>query len=207
MTTYDIDRLFQDYFVDYKPANSREWYSIPCPYCSSDSKYKMGIRDQGIAYCWACGSHSFPEVIKILTGQFWHDIRDQYQTDIIETSAIRQERKIQKPSSLSLPTGTGPLNERARIYLKNRGFNPDILAELYGLQSTGMYGNFNFRIIIPIYFNKQLQDLVIEKFSKSLFKNAFLAIGKKESLIFCAHAELFSVIDDENKIYKMDKKA
>lgn len=153
---YDFDKLLNDYAIDHLPLNSRGYTSIQCPLCHSSGKYHGGFHENGYYICWKCSCKNINEVIKILTGQFWHDIRDQYQTDIIGTSAIRQERKTQKPSSLSLPIGTGPLNERARDYLKNRGFNPDILAELYGLQSTGIYGSFNFRIIIPIYFKKQL---------------------------------------------------
>lgn len=158
MSRYDIDRLFQDYFVDYKPANSRGWYSVPCPYCSSDSKYKMGIRDQGIAYCWACGSHSFPEVIKILTGKFWRDIELEYKTDLTarDLYLLEHGERPEKPKSVALPLGTGPLNDRARRYLQRRKFDPDTLAGLYKLQSTGIHGQHNFRIIIPIYFENQL---------------------------------------------------
>lgn len=98
---------------------------------------------------------------------------------------------------------------------KNEFYNLDkslieyVTFKRHNLVSDAAFTKFDLILCrnVMIYFNKDLQDVVIEKFSQSLFKNAFLAIGKKESLIFCKHVDLFSVVDEENKIYKMDRKA
>jgi chemotaxis protein methyltransferase CheR len=70
--------------------------------------------------------------------------------------------------------------------------------------------NFNkFDLIlcrnVMIYFNQTLQNEVLKKFHESLFKYGYLAIGSKESLIWCDYANRFIVVNNEEKIYKKIK--
>jgi chemotaxis protein methyltransferase CheR len=58
---------------------------------------------------------------------------------------------------------------------------------------------------VMIYFNQTLQNQVLKVFHESLYKNSFLAIGSKESLIWCEIANKFLVINNEEKIYKKVK--
>jgi len=57
---------------------------------------------------------------------------------------------------VKLPVGTGPLQNKHRRYLINRGFNPDELARQWGLQGTGHLGDYKHRIIIPITHHNRL---------------------------------------------------
>ena len=56
-----------------------------------------------------------------------------------------------------------------------------------------------------IYFNQTLQNDVLHKLHESLFRYGFLAIGAKESLIWCDIANKFLVVNNEEKIYKKIK--
>jgi len=56
-----------------------------------------------------------------------------------------------------------------------------------------------------IYFNQSLQNAVLKKFHESLFSNGYLSIGSKESLIWCDYANRFTVINNDEKIYKKIK--
>lgn len=58
---------------------------------------------------------------------------------------------------------------------------------------------------VMIYFNQTLQNEVLKKFHESLFKYGYLAIGSKESLIWCDIASKFIVVNNEEKVYKKIK--
>lgn len=58
---------------------------------------------------------------------------------------------------------------------------------------------------VMIYFNQSLQNEVLKKFHESLFKYGYLAIGSKESLIWCDYSNRFIVVNNEEKIYKKIK--
>jgi chemotaxis protein methyltransferase CheR len=58
---------------------------------------------------------------------------------------------------------------------------------------------------VMIYFNQSLQNEVLKKFHESLFKYGYLAIGSKESLIWCDVANRFIVVNNEEKVYKKIK--
>ncbi len=58
---------------------------------------------------------------------------------------------------------------------------------------------------VMIYFNQTLQNEVLKKFHESLFKYGYLAIGSKESLIWCDVANRFLVVNNEEKVYKKIK--
>ncbi|OHX66005.1 CheR family methyltransferase [Flammeovirga pacifica] len=58
---------------------------------------------------------------------------------------------------------------------------------------------------VMIYFNQSLQNEVLNKLHNSLFKYGNLAIGSKESLIWCDIANKFVVVNNEEKIYKKIK--
>ena len=68
---------------------------------------------------------------------------------------------------------------------------------------------FKFDLIlcrnVMIYFNQKLQNRVFELLHASMFLNGFLALGAKESLIWCKIADKFESVSDHEKIYKKVK--
>jgi len=58
---------------------------------------------------------------------------------------------------------------------------------------------------VMIYFNQTLQNEVLKKFHKSLSSKAFLAIGSKESLVWCDISNKFIIANAEEKIYQKIK--
>lgn len=58
---------------------------------------------------------------------------------------------------------------------------------------------------VMIYFNQNLQNEVLKKLHESIFKYGYLAIGSKESLIWCEIANKFIVANNEEKMYKKIK--
>ncbi|HEY6483026.1 MAG TPA: CheR family methyltransferase [Steroidobacteraceae bacterium] len=55
---------------------------------------------------------------------------------------------------------------------------------------------------VLIYFNRELQDRAIGLFRESLCHRGFLGIGAKESLRFCAHAQAFTELAREDRLYQ-----
>ncbi len=55
---------------------------------------------------------------------------------------------------------------------------------------------------VLIYFNRELQDRAIGLFHDALCRKGFLGIGSKESLRFSSHADAFSVVSGEDRIYQ-----
>jgi chemotaxis protein methyltransferase CheR len=55
---------------------------------------------------------------------------------------------------------------------------------------------------VMIYFNETLQNYVLRKFHQSLQLGGFLAIGSKESLIWCDDAKCFTAVNGNEKIYR-----
>ncbi|WP_428313407.1 CheR family methyltransferase [Hydrocarboniphaga sp.] len=55
---------------------------------------------------------------------------------------------------------------------------------------------------VLIYFNRELQDRAIGLFREALCRKGFLGIGSKESLRFSAHADAFSEINREERLFQ-----
>lgn len=68
---------------------------------------------------------------------------------------------------------------------------------------------FKFDLIfcrnVMIYFNQRLQSRVFELLHNSLFLNGYLALGAKESMIWCKIPDKFEAVNDHEKIYKKIK--
>lgn len=77
----------------------------------------------------------------------------------------------------------------------------------YDLVRGGVFNKFDLILCrnVMIYFNQNLQNSVLKKLHESLFKYGYLAIGSKESLIWCEIANRFIVVNNEEKIYKKIK--
>ena len=90
-------------------------------------------------------------------------------------------------------------------------FNKDLLQNVtfrkHDLVKGEVFNKFDLVLCrnVMIYFNQTLQNEVLKKFHESLFKYGYLAIGSKESLIWCDVATKFLVVNNEEKVYKKVK--
>jgi chemotaxis protein methyltransferase CheR len=55
---------------------------------------------------------------------------------------------------------------------------------------------------VLIYFDKQLQDRALNLFADALVRRGFLCLGTKESVRFSAHAQRFTELNPEQRIYR-----
>ena len=74
----------------------------------------------------------------------------------------------------------------------------------HNLVTDGVFGEMNMVCCrnVLIYFDKTLQDQVLQKFADSLRYGGFLCLGNKESLNFSAVGSLFTPVDKRQRIYR-----
>lgn len=107
--------------------------------------------------------------------------------------------------------GTGNFKDYYKEENGNAVFNKDLLMNVsfrrHDLVVGDLFNKFDLILCrnVMIYFNQTLQNEVLKKFHESLFKYGYLAIGSKESLIWCDYASRFIVVNNEEKIYKKIK--
>ena len=77
----------------------------------------------------------------------------------------------------------------------------------YDLVQGEVFNKFDLILCrnVMIYFNQGLQNSVLKRLHESLFKYGYLAVGSKESLIWCEIANKFIIANNEEKIYKKIK--
>lgn len=79
-----------------------------------------------------------------------------------------------------------------------------VLFSSHNLVTDGVFGEMNviFCRNVLIYFNKELQDKVLQLFHDSLCPGGYLCLGSKESLKYSSVMENFEVVAGREKIYR-----
>ncbi|MCC6175590.1 MAG: protein-glutamate O-methyltransferase CheR [Chloroflexi bacterium] len=104
--------------------------------------------------------------------------------------------------------GTHAFSEYYTADHENAIFRPELKRNLvFAQHNLATDGSFNeFHVIIcrnvMIYFNKTLQNRVLDLFQGSLVRRGFLCLGSKESLTFSPHEREYEEFDGVEKIYR-----
>jgi chemotaxis protein methyltransferase CheR len=170
---------------------------------------------------WHAGCSSGEEVLSmaiLLKEMGILDSVQLYATDLDTTILERARSATYSMKNMELNEknyirfqGAGSLTDYYKAENGYAVFNKDLLANVNFRKHDLVLGEaFNkFDLIlcrnVMIYFNQTLQNDVLKKFHESLFKYGYLAIGSKESLIWCDYANRFIVVNNEEKIYKKIK--
>ncbi|WP_246514737.1 CheR family methyltransferase [Desulfonema limicola] len=86
----------------------------------------------------------------------------------------------------------------------NQSLKKKIIFADHNLVTDSVFGEMNMIVCrnVLIYFNKELQNHVINLFYESLVPGGFLCLGAKESLRFSNHFDSFESLVQGEKIYK-----
>ncbi len=143
--------LFTQHDIPVAPAGHHHvrtgWIGIDCPNCSPGwGKFRLGFEiATGRCSCWVCGKTDAAETIaticNISLGEAIGIIRGQPRGFVYTEP---------KAGRLKLPEA-GELGPAHRNYLLDRGFDPDELVKLWGIQGIGPIGVLKWRILIPIH--------------------------------------------------------
>lgn len=123
------------------------WIQIDCPFCGKDSsKFHMGF-NLALRYfnCWRCGGQFAPKVLRAL--EISNAKADEFLRSYESESLFKPERSR---VSLQVPSGIGPLHARHRRYLRSRGFDPDVIEQVWGVQGITIAPRLSWRLYIPI---------------------------------------------------------
>jgi len=162
----NIIALYNDFSIPYLTEGHTHcrdgWVQISCPLCQGNFGYHMGFNLEDNFYsCWRCGWHTKEEVLsallKINNYKQLKEIIRRYDT--IPTLKKEPVVKI-RAKAHRLPSNSGSMLTNHRMYLRNRGFDPDLLIKTWGLLGTGVYSkldniDYKFRIIIPFIWDGQ----------------------------------------------------
>ena len=126
---------------------SNNFLGVDCPSCSPRSgKFRLGIglRDHRCS-CWICGGKHLPTALAELSGvdraEVWR---------MLDGAIHRIAAKVKGRFHYKVPADVGPMQIQHRRYLRERGFDPDEIAELWGVQGIGMSPRLPWRLFIPV---------------------------------------------------------
>jgi len=129
-----------------------------CMFCEGNLGHHLGYNlTEHYFNCWRCGHKQHNIVIAALLNvtphsQEVYDALREYK-DIVSGVGKRKKR-TRKTKECKWPYHCGPLLPQHLAYLRKRGFtHPKAIARCWGLQGTGAWGPYKYRIIAPIFFN------------------------------------------------------
>lgn len=193
-------------FVDSSHHHVRSgWIGIDCPRCSPGwQKYRLGInRANGKSNCWTCGVSNAPKMMALSSGQSFSSVLSLWQQIKFN---YRIHKKAAVARHLELPKGVDEMQEAHRAYLRDRKFDPDEIANLWGVKGIGIAVRMSWRLFIPIFDS---EGLMVAWTTRSLNPNADLRyITSKEeqsevdvkSLLYGEHLVQDSLIVNEGPI-------
>lgn len=213
---------FIDEFLDELTVNVTEMFRDPGFWRVMRDEIIPGILLNNKQFkIWHAGCSSGEEVLSmaiLLREMGIHEDVTLFATDL-------DINILEKAKACSYPIKNMELNEKNYIRLEGKGSLKDYYKEENGravfdkslmknvtfrkhdLVTGEIFNKFDLILCrnVMIYFNQALQNDVLRKFHNSLFKYGYLAIGSKESLIWCDIASKFIVVNNEEKVYKKIK--
>lgn len=104
--------------------------------------------------------------------------------------------------------GASSFSDYYKVYGDRARFDPTLLERCvfaqHNLVSDDSFNEFNLIVCrnVMIYFDRELQDRVHDLFYRSLTRSGVLALGRKESIRFTTHADMYEEIDVAEKLYR-----
>jgi chemotaxis protein methyltransferase CheR len=104
--------------------------------------------------------------------------------------------------------GRASFSDYYKVYGNQARFDPTLVANVtfaqHNLVSDGLFNQFNLIVCrnVMIYFGIPLQDKVHDLFYRSLMRFGLLALGRKESICFTRHADVYEELDRQEKLYR-----
>jgi hypothetical protein len=161
-----ILELFQDYHVQYWTSGKNVqagWVNVRCPFCHDTSNHLGFNLNREYFNCWKCGKKPMKSALsRVLAVPESKVIPILRQYDYQGHSTTRKAEPAQIGSrKFKLPIGTGPIEAPHKRYLRKRGFDPNQIAEDWGILGTGPNGlldgiSYKYRIIVPIIWDGRI---------------------------------------------------
>ncbi|WP_160068780.1 CheR family methyltransferase [Sphingobacterium bovisgrunnientis] len=212
---------FHNYFIQELVVNVTEMFRDPQFYVSLKKNVIPYLKTYPQIRIWSAGSSTGEEAYSttILLNEM--DILDRsfiYGTDIspraleIARKGVYSLNKIKSYTENYLQTK--PVTDFSSHYtamydaaIINKEYRSKVLFSTHNLVSDGAFNEFQLIMCrnVMIYFDKELQERVLNLFYESLSLFGFLCLGSKESLYAHDIKKNFKVIDKQYNIYQKIK--
>ena len=162
---FSILAFLRDRRIDHTTTGPRSrpgWVQVNCPFCGGGGRgYDLGIKiDDARCACWRCRGKHISEVVMALTRCSREELRTimaQYGGQKARPTLLKQNEEspikaVHRKRQCKLPAGTAEMTERHLQYLEKRGYDAELLEDVFGLKGTGPLGDYAHRIILPIIF-------------------------------------------------------
>lgn len=216
------DRQFLQYFLNEITVNVTEMFRDPSFWrIIRETIIPQILLNHQKIRIWHAGCSSGEEVLSmsILLREMNIDKDVQIIATDLDTDILERARKARLPmKNMELNErnyvrfqGTGKLTDYYRVENNEAILDPKLLENVsfrqHDLVRGDVFNKFDLVLCrnVMIYFNQQLQNDVLNKLHESMFKYGYLAIGSKESLIWCDIASKFLVVNNEEKVYRKIK--
>lgn len=163
----DIINVLNEYGTHYTTTGkntSPGWVNIKCCFCA-DSSTHLGINmTSGAFHCWKCRATGSLEALLIEL----YDIDEKkarriiWQNGIEDTPGLapvqRKTARKDKSAHVSIipSEATVELPEEHRAYLRKRRYNPDFVHREYRLYACHLFGDYKWRLIVPIIMEHRI---------------------------------------------------
>jgi len=168
---FDIIQYYEDREIDFHlPGEknvTRGWVNIQCPFrdCDDPSWHLGYNHESGLFNCHICGKKGAATyliaVLEKCSFMRANTIIAEYEDELYISSKTdlkgsNQEQARLSPDDLYKDIRFSKLWPKLHLdYLKNRGFDPDIIIPKYRLKAVHNLGKYKFRILIPTILNRK----------------------------------------------------
>lgn len=212
------DTDFYNIFLKDLSINVTEMFRDPDFYAAFREKVIPDLRTYAHIKVWHAGCSTGEEVYSLAIVLKEENLLDKtqiYATDFNKNVLEIAKQGIYSKKEIDLFAQNykhaGGIHELSNYYtskygsvLLDKSLSKNIVFADHNLVTDGVFAEVNlvFCRNVLIYFDKKLQNKVLQLFSESLTKRGVLCLGTKENLRFTDYENQFSVIDKKMKIYK-----
>lgn len=214
------EKNFFPKIIPYLTVNTTEMFRDPSYFKSLREKVFPYLQTFPSIKIWIAGCSTGEEVVSMAIilrelGMKKHLI---YATDInpmnLETAkkAIYNLEEVKKATkNYQLSGGTTSFSDYYEAAYDSVRFDPTLLSNVvfsdHSLATDSVFSETHFISCrnVLIYFERPLQDRVLNLFKESLNRDGFLGLGSKETIQFSTIKNDFTVTDQENRIYHKRK--
>jgi chemotaxis protein methyltransferase CheR len=212
------DKAFFDLFLSELTVNVTEMFRDPSFFKALRTKVFPFLKTYPSLRIWdagcSTGEETYSLAISLKEESYLHKSRI-YATDInykvldVAKEGLYPLTYMKDYSRNYLSAGgKGSLSDYYHAKYNSAIFDQELRKNfVFSVHNLAMDSSFNeFNLIVCrnvlIYFQKQLQEKVLELFKESLPIYGYLALGSKESIRFSAIEKCFEVVDAHEKIFR-----
>lgn len=205
-------------FLERFTVNVTEMFRDPYFYSVIINEIEKHVEEKGSIKIWSAGCSSGEETLSLAILLKERNLLDKVSitgTDLSTSILKKAQSRTYKLRHMEYyhqayreAGGKYDLEKYFEVNGENVIFDSDLCRPITFLENdlTTLPPSNDFDFVICrnvlIYFNAQLQDTILNKFTNSLNDNGYLALGSKESLIFFQGRDVFIEVEPESRIYK-----